>query len=125
MKQQLKQVKDFHKAFGAVVNDSPNLDTKETQDLREKLMMEELKEIMESVRSGDKVNTLKELSDALYVLLGSVVSFGYTDVFEEAFTRVHEANMSKLDKDGKVIMREDGKVLKSDQYRPADLSDLV
>ncbi len=44
---------------------------------------------------------------------------------EHAFKRVHASNMSKLTKEGKVLRREDGKVLKSDQYKPADLADLV
>jgi predicted HAD superfamily Cof-like phosphohydrolase len=44
---------------------------------------------------------------------------------ETAFKRVHESNMSKLTRDGRVVRREDGKVLKSEQYKPADLSDLI
>lgn len=43
----------------------------------------------------------------------------------EGFTRVHQSNMSKLTKDGEVLRRGDGKVLKSDQYKPANLVDLV
>lgn len=44
---------------------------------------------------------------------------------EQAFNRVHKSNMSKLTKEGKVLRREDGKVLKSDQYKPPVLKDLV
>jgi hypothetical protein len=33
--------------------------------------------------------------------------------------------MSKMGPDGKPIRREDGKILKSENYRPADLSDIV
>ncbi len=44
---------------------------------------------------------------------------------EQAFGRVHVSNLSKLTKEGKVLRREDGKVLKSDQYKPAVLADLV
>jgi hypothetical protein len=52
------------------------------------------------------------------------------NLFEEyetlsAWKKVHKSNMSKLDVDGNVIRREDGKVLKSDLYKPADLSDVV
>ena len=45
-------------------------------------------------------------------------------VTEEALNRVHESNMSKLDEDGKPILRDDGKVLKGPNYKPPDLSDL-
>lgn len=45
--------------------------------------------------------------------------------FPEAFRRVHFSNMSKLDSEGKPIKREDGKILKSENYKPAKLGDLV
>ena len=35
---------------------------------------------------------------------------------EEIFQEIQRSNMSKLDVDGKPIYREDGKVLKSNQY---------
>ena len=38
--------------------------------------------------------------------------------FGVAFNRVHNSNMSKLDDEGKPIYRQDGKVLKSDNYKP-------
>lgn len=38
-----------------------------------------------------------------------------------AFQEVQRSNMTKLDKDGNPIFREDGKLLKSDQYVPPDL----
>lgn len=43
---------------------------------------------------------------------------------EQAFKRVHDSNMSKLE-DGQVLRREDGKVMKGRDYKPAVLSDLV
>ena len=45
--------------------------------------------------------------------------------FDTAFARVHDSNMSKLDNDGKPIYRTDGKVLKSENYKQAELIDLV
>ena len=44
---------------------------------------------------------------------------------DTAFNRVHTSNMSKLGEDGKPVYREDGKVMKGPNYKPADLSDLV
>ena len=38
---------------------------------------------------------------------------------------IYEANMSKLDKDGKPIYRGDGKVLKGPNYAPPNLKDLT
>ena len=47
------------------------------------------------------------------------------DVFMEAFARVHDSNMSKLDSNGKPIIREDGKVMKGPNYKKPDLNDLL
>ena len=43
----------------------------------------------------------------------------------EAVLRVHKSNMSKLQPDGTVKRREDGKILKPDTYVAPDLTDLV
>lgn len=48
-----------------------------------------------------------------------------SDIVNEAFKRVHESNMSKLDATGKPILREDGKVLKGPNYKAPDLTDLI
>jgi len=45
--------------------------------------------------------------------------------FDRIFAEVHRSNMSKLGDDGKPVYREDGKVLKSSNYSPADLSFLL
>ena len=50
-------------------------------------------------------------------------TFGWD--LNEAVRRVHASNMSKLGPDGKPVLRDDGKVLKGDQYEEPDLSDLV
>lgn len=43
----------------------------------------------------------------------------------EAFRRVHESNMTKLDDEGKPIRREDGKILKGPNYKPPTMEGLV
>lgn len=45
--------------------------------------------------------------------------------FEKAFTEVHNSNMSKLDKFGNPIYREDGKVLKGDNYFKPNLQQFI
>ena len=66
---------------------------------------------------------LKELCDLVYVCIGFADTFGWD--FDTAFNRVHESNMSKLGKNGEPIYRDDGKILKSDQYKEPILKDLV
>ncbi len=66
---------------------------------------------------------LKELADLVYVCYQYAVNMGWD--LDEAMYRIHDSNMSKLDKDGKPIYREDGKVLKGPNYAPPSLEDLV
>lgn len=47
------------------------------------------------------------------------------EIFLQAVARVRASNLSKLGEDGKPVRREDGKILKGPNYRPADLSDLT
>lgn len=123
----IEKVIEFHEKFGHGIASIQGTDersiTQEEADtimLRRKLIVEEFEELM-SAPYLDEV--MKEACDLLYVVLGMFVEFGW-DV-EEAFSRVHESNMSKLGEDGKPIYREDGKVLKGPNYKKADLSDLV
>ena len=71
----------------------------------------------------DKAHLLKELADLAYVIYGTAEAFGWD--LDEAVKRVHESNMTKLGADGKVIRREDGKVLKGPYYSDPYLLDLV
>ena len=61
----------------------------------------------------------------LYVLLGTFITHGLQDIAEELFAEVHRSNMSKLDEQGKPIFRQDGKVLKSDQFSDPDLRSII
>ena len=105
-------------------------------------------EYNECLAATDKANAIKEMADLIYVCSGYEIvdpdnfaivyivqkqavpklqkKFGITfPQVSEAFWRVHESNMSKLDKKGKPIYREDGKVMKGPNYKEPDLSDLV
>ena len=70
-----------------------------------------------------------EQNETLLLILWAAANISLTnwttEEIMEGFDRVHKSNMSKLTADGKVLRREDGKVLKSDQYLPPDLKDLV
>ena len=72
-------------------------------------------------KKADEV--LKELCDLVYVCVGFATTFGWD--FDTAFNRVHASNMSKLDSEGNPLYREDGKVIKSDYYKPPILKDCI
>jgi len=118
-----ESVKEFQEAFGQ----TPSIHR------RVKLIKEEYKELMEAIplslvfsyssvepMPSDKIK--KEAGDLLYVVTGIFVDYGWD--MDAIFDKVHESNMSKLGDDGKPIYREDGKVLKSSNYKEPDLSGL-
>ena len=73
--------------------------------------------------ADNKTNCLKELADLVYVCYQYAENMGWN--LDEAMDRVHQSNMSKLDKDGRPIYRDDGKVLKGPNYEPPTLMDLI
>ena len=97
--------------------------------MQKNLIVEEFKEFLEAEALLFRHNThlheeaIKELSDLVYVCYQYAANMGWD--LDEALRRVHESNMSKLDEGGKPIYREDGKVLKSKNYKPPTLSNLV
>lgn len=126
MQKQLDEVKEFHKKFQVYTQHSPSVNVPvNVRDGRISLMREELEEVVGAMKEAKLSNIGKELSDLLYALLGTVQAYGLAEKFEDIFDEVHRSNMSKLDKDGKPILRDDGKVLKSDQFRPADIDSIL
>lgn len=122
MRAQIQSVDEFHVAFGAYRNTEPTGHVpSEVQALRVRLIAEELDEYRHAAEAGDLVAVADALSDLAYVLYGSYVAHGLQAQAEALFAEVHASNMSKLDADGKPVMRADGKVLKSERYRPPDL----
>ena len=125
MKTTLEMVREFHDAFQVETPENPRLDRKDINDLRVKLLEEELGEFWEWLIAGDKAKTLDALCDLQYVLDGAFLALGFGRAKEEAFRRVHEANMTKLDQNGKPIFAANGKILKPKTFVHPDLSDLV
>lgn len=113
----INHVKDFHNAFKIKNNESPTVDIDDKSILlRYKLMREENEEYLEAAQNGDLVEVADALGDMLYILCGTILSHGMQHKIAEVFEEIQRSNMSKLDKDGQPIYREDGKVMKSDQY---------
>lgn len=82
LKDERNYVKEFHEKFGLAV-DQPF--SQELLDLRVTLIKEEVKEFLEAFRDfstnptkGCEEHLLKEICDVIYVILGTLVSFGDT-----------------------------------------------
>ena len=91
----------------------------EVFDLRQKLIYEECVELIQAMGEGKETEIKKEAADLLYVLAGLFVDFCWD--MQVIFNRIHQSNMSKLDENGKPFYRKDGKILKSNRYKKADL----
>jgi predicted HAD superfamily Cof-like phosphohydrolase len=87
------------------------------------LIDEEFTEFLEANAEDDEAHTLKELADLVFTCYQFAATKGWN--LDLALTRVFESNMSKLDIDGKPILREDGKILKGPGYFEPQLEDLI
>lgn len=150
--QALNDVGDFHTTFDLPILDNAQIPDKKRCDLRINLLQEELNELKEAVANNDLVEVADALCDLQYVLSGAVLEFGLANKFKTLFEEVQRSNMSKtcksveaakatqehyFQKNGTVseivergsefivYRKEDGKVLKSVNYSPANLKSLL
>jgi predicted HAD superfamily Cof-like phosphohydrolase len=126
LKNTIEAVADFHDAFGIENNHQPTVKlTKKEIDLRFRLMQEENEEYLEAANNSDLVEVADALGDMLYILCGTILKHGMQHKIMDVFKEIQRSNMSKLDKDGQPIYREDGKVLKSDLYFKPDIKSIL
>ena len=78
-----------------------------------------MEELYDAMESKDIVGVADALTDILYVTYGAGHAFGVD--LDKCFEEVQRSNMSKLGEDGKPIYRDDGKVMKGENYSPPDL----
>jgi predicted HAD superfamily Cof-like phosphohydrolase len=115
---------DFHRAFGLPRRAEPTTDVRPgLAALRLRLLAEESHELEVGMANGDLVAIADALADITYVVFGTAITYGVD--LEAVVREVHRANMSKLDAHGRPILREDGKVLKSDRYLPPNVSVVI
>jgi predicted HAD superfamily Cof-like phosphohydrolase len=115
-------VKDFHRAFGQRIGETPELPDVSERTLRMKLITEEFNELCDAEQDNDIVEIADALADIIYIALGTAVSYGIP--LDKVFEEVHRSNMAKL-VDGKVLRRADGKVQKPEGWSPPDIAGVL
>lgn len=115
---------EFNQAFEIPKLEQPGLSDSDLIELRIKLLTEEVQEYAEAARAGDMVEILDALADIGYILAGTIINHGMQDIYDDAFEEVHRSNMAKL-VDGKVHRRDDGKVMKPDDWQPPNLAQFL
>ena len=109
----------FHKRFGAYIGSINSEIPLRVNELRSSLIGEEHKELQEALDSGDKAQIAKESADLIYVILGSLVSYGIN--LNPVWDAVQYSNMQKVG--GK--SRPDGKVLKPEGWKAPDINAII
>jgi predicted HAD superfamily Cof-like phosphohydrolase len=88
------------------------------------LIEEEYNELKEAIAANDPVEVLDALGDILVVTIGAMLSMGVE--CDKVWAEIIRSNMSKVDPEsGKVLKREDGKVLKPASFSPPDLTQFI
>ena len=119
------------RTFRVLMNQPTEQFSPQTAALQQHLISEEYEEFLEAhaesityiQNSRAREHCLKELADLAYVCYQYAAANGWN--LDEALTRVHKSNLSKLDENLRPIKREDGKVIKGPNYQPPSLIDLV
>lgn len=118
----VKDIVQFHQKFDLNSPDKPSQLSTELLKFRIKFMREELNEY---VKSSGLEGKLDALVDLVYVAIGTAYLHGFD--FNEAWRRVHEANMKKV----RAQSADESKrgtsfdVVKPEGWTAPDLSDLV
>ena len=107
-------VKNFMETYGQEIKNKSEFPNEKIIKLRIALIQEELDELKEAIKNNDIIEVADALTDILYVTYGAGHSFGID--LDQCFSEVQRSNMSKLDKDGKPIFNEKGKVMKGPNY---------
>ena len=148
----LNDVGDFHETFDLPILDKPQIPSKERCLLRINLIEEELSELKEAIDQNDLTEVADAFCDLQYVLSGAILEFGLGEKFKILFEEVQRSNMSKTCKtyeeaeatqkyykeekgmESHIVKKgeeylvyriDDGKVLKSVNYSPANIVGLL
>ena len=114
----------FHRAFNLPMRQLPSADVDPAlAKLRVVLLEEEVGEFVAASEGGDLNGIADALADIVYVAYGTALTYGID--LDAMLHEVHRSNMSKLGSDGKPLIREDGKVLKSERYFPPDIESVL
>lgn len=147
----LTSVAEFHRTFKHPILPDPHIPDLRRCQLRLSLLAEELDELEEAIQNQDMVEIADAFCDLQYVLSGAILEFGLGEKFKALFDEVQRSNMSKAcksEEEAKVTMAHyqnqgvdcyfekegdlflvfragDRKTLKSINYSPASLSEIL
>ena len=114
----------FQSSFGQPHSVVPGLPSVARRELRKNLLAEEYQEYLDGERANDLTAIGDALIDMVYIIYGTGIEYGLP--MGELFDEVHRSNMTKIDPvTGRVIRREDGKILKPASYSSPNLAGII
>lgn len=138
---QMLMVKDFNALFGVHQPNMVVMPPPDVHNLRWRLIDEEAQELRDAT---NPTQYLDAIGDLLYVVYGAALVAGFTArQVDAAFSEIHRSNMSKLWSSDEIdsipadcraslvsdnrymVRRNDGKVIKSPSYNPANLTPII
>lgn len=126
MKSLLNDVADFHRVTDGPIRvtpqgyPNPGFPDPARVKLRGDLLDEEVREYHEAVGARDIVEVADALGDIIYIAVGTALEFGIP--LDAVWAAIHRSNMAKVDPEtGKVLRREDGKILKPTGWTPPNI----
>jgi predicted HAD superfamily Cof-like phosphohydrolase len=133
----MELVREFMRTYQQCIPERPALPDPVTQNLRYRLIDEEVQELAEATNSTEYLDAV---GDLLYVVYGAALAAGFSaHQVDAAFCEIHRSNMSKVWTDDEldcipadsrstrvgdnrhIVRRNDGKIVKSPSYSPARL----
>ena len=118
-----EKVKKFMETFGQEIREKASFPEEKITSLRYDLIKEELDELKEAIDNRDIKEVADALTDILYVTYGAGHAFGIN--LDKCFEEVQKSNLSKLDKNGKPIFNDSGKIMKGENYLKPDLNSII
>ena len=118
----LEDVDEFTRAIpDSLIQDrGDNVPALTRRVMRWRLLKEEFEELEAAIMENDVVEVADAYADIVYITLGSAIMHIGKARFSRVWDEVQRSNMAKL-VDGKIVMREDGKVLKPEGWTAPDI----
>jgi predicted HAD superfamily Cof-like phosphohydrolase len=114
----------FLNACGQEYPKTPDPQVSDLAELYKKLIKEEVEEFWEAEAASDDVEQLDACFDMIWVIVGYMYARGWNPHL--AWDEGAQSNLAKIDRNtGKVIRREDGKILKPEGWQTPDFSKFV
>jgi predicted HAD superfamily Cof-like phosphohydrolase len=116
----VKDVLDFHNKFGCYSNAEPQGIPHEVEELRWRLITEELNELAGGMFDTSDLSEIADaITDLIYVLIGTAIAYGID--LRPVWDAVQAANMAKTGGG----TRGDGKILKPPGWTAPDIDKIL